>query len=50
MKMDFADIFLSKGINYFTEDTPLNAILRYIDISPDKKLEKLGQFVSDLVR
>ena len=47
MKMDFADIFLSKGVNYFTEDTPLNAILRYIDISPDKKLENLGQFVSD---
>ena len=22
-------------------------MLRYIDISPDKKLEKLGQFVSD---
>ena len=47
MKMDFADIFLSKGVNYFTEDAPLAAILRYIEISPDKKLEKLGQFVSD---
>jgi len=47
MKMDFASIFLSKGLNYFSDDVPLNAILKYLKISQDKNLIDLGRFVSD---
>ncbi len=47
MKMDFSDIFLSKGVNYFTDDLPLISILKYLDVKPNKSLSDLGIFVSD---
>lgn len=47
MKMDFSDIFLSKGVNYFSDDLPLISALKYFDIPLNKSLDELGRFVSD---
>ena len=47
MKMDFSDIFLSKGVNYFSDDVPLKAILSFLKIKPDRNLNSLGKFVSE---
>ena len=47
MRFNFADIFLSKGVNYFTEDVPLQAILNYFGIKPSSDLASIGEYVSN---
>ena len=47
MKFNFADIFLSKGVNYFSDDVPLQAVLKYFGIKPSNDLASIGEYVSN---
>lgn len=47
MKFDFGKIFLSKGVNYFNDDLPLQAMLRYFDIKTDADMEEMGKYISE---
>lgn len=47
MKFDFGKIFLSKGVNYFTEDLPLQKMLSYLDVKTDKDMVEMGKYVSE---
>lgn len=47
MKNLFSKLFLSKGINYFTQDLPLNELLEYFHIGISSKLTELGSYVSE---
>jgi acyl-CoA dehydrogenase len=50
MKVDFSNIFLSKGLNYYADYIPLSAILKYLKIYSDESLHNLGRFIlEDLV-
>ncbi len=46
MKMDFSEIFLSKGVNYLSDDIPLSASMKYFDLKADDDMILLGSFVS----
>ena len=47
MRFNFADIFLSKGVNYFTEDVPLQKIIEYFGIRTSNDLTSIGEYVSN---
>ncbi len=47
MKNLFSKLFLSKGVNYFTQDRPLNELLEYFQIGISPKLAELGKYVSE---
>lgn len=47
MKNLFSKLFLSKGINYFTQDRPLNDLLEYFQLGISPKLTELGKYVSE---
>ncbi len=47
MKNRFSDIFLSKGVNYYSGDVPFQVILEYFGFKGDRDLRELGIFVSE---
>lgn len=47
MKDLFSSLFLSKGVNYFTGDLPLQEVLEHFKFRKEPDLEKLGFYVSD---
>lgn len=46
MKFDFSEIYLGKGVNYYSDDRPLQEIMLYLKVKKNKDLESLGSFVS----
>lgn len=46
MKDRFSDLFLSTGVNYYSEDLPLKTVLRSFGFSEDSDLDKIGNYVS----
>lgn len=47
MKNLFSSLFLSKGINYFSQDRPLKELIHYFKIETPESLERLGKYVSE---
>lgn len=47
MQFDFSKVFLSKGVNYATDDLPLVAFSKYLDFHPDRDMVDLGLFISE---
>ena len=47
MKFDFSNVFLSKGVNYFSDDKILKNTLRYLGYHENKNLEEIGRYVSN---
>lgn len=47
MRFDFGKLFLSKGINYFLQDLPLQRMLEYFEIHTDNDLLEMGKYVSE---
>ncbi|HLH85861.1 MAG TPA: acyl-CoA dehydrogenase family protein [Thermoplasmataceae archaeon] len=45
MKFDFSRVFLGTGINYFTQDRPLQSVIRFIEFSDSGKLKEIGHYV-----
>ncbi|WP_237265265.1 DNA alkylation response protein [Thermoplasma sp. Kam2015] len=46
MKFDFSNIFLSKGLDYFSDDLVLQDVLNYLGYDADEKLSEMGRYVS----
>lgn len=46
MQNRFSDIFLSYGVNYFTDDKPLQEAIKNLEISGKASLSELGAYVS----
>ncbi|MEN3047347.1 MAG: acyl-CoA dehydrogenase family protein [Candidatus Caldarchaeales archaeon] len=42
----FSELWLSTGRNYFTEDRPLQLLLKHVGFKGDPNLERLGHYVS----
>lgn len=47
MKNLFSSLFLSKGLNYFSQDRPLLELLNHFQIPVPKGLPELGSYVSE---
>lgn len=47
MKNLFSELFLSKGVNYYSDDLPLNSILDFFSFKGTEDLQKLGIYVSE---
>lgn len=47
MKNLFSSLFLSKGVNYFSDDVPLSEVIDYFGFRRDADLNSLGGYVSD---
>ncbi len=47
MKNLFSSLFLSKGVNYFSQDRPLQELLNHFHIAAPKDLTELGSYVSE---
>lgn len=47
MKNRFSDLFLSKGVNYFSGDLPLQSILEFFSFKGDSDLSDLGKYISE---
>jgi len=47
MREHFSEIFLSKGVNYLTDDMPAMNILNFLGVTYDSDMIQLGKFVSD---
>lgn len=47
MKNLFSSLFLSKGVNYFSQDRPLNELVGYFGLRTPENLAKLGKYVSE---
>ena len=47
MKNNFSSLFLSKGLNYISEDKPMLEILSHYGFKPDQDLIELGRYVSE---
>ncbi len=47
MRFDFSEIYLGKGVNYYTDDRPLQELLGFLNIGRNDDLESLGSFVSN---
>ena len=47
MKNNFSSLFLSKGLNYISEDMPMLEILSHYGFKPDQDLIELGRYVSE---
>lgn len=47
MKFDFGRIFLSKGVNYFTDDLPLQRMLEFFGFKRDEDIVEMGRYVSE---
>lgn len=46
MQHRFSDLFLSHGINYFSDDAPLLEIAKYLGLKQRTSLKELGSYVS----
>ncbi len=46
MRFDFSKIFLSYGVNYCTDDLPLNLMLEHLDFGPDNDMREMGRYIS----
>ncbi|MHB1492715.1 MAG: acyl-CoA dehydrogenase family protein [Thermoplasmataceae archaeon] len=49
MRNQFSEIFLSKGVNYFKGDMPLQNALQFLGFKSDKEINELGLFISEKV-
>ena len=47
MKNRFSELFHSKGVNYYSDDLPLQAALAFFGFEGDSDLSGLGRFVSE---
>ncbi|MHB8562297.1 MAG: acyl-CoA dehydrogenase family protein [Thermoplasmataceae archaeon] len=47
MRNDFGKLFLSRGVNYYTEDVPLSYVIDFLGFTGDKDMKELGSFVSE---
>lgn len=47
MKNRFSDLFLSKGVNYYSGDIPFQVVLEYFGFKGDRELRNLGKYVSE---
>ncbi|AKA48859.1 hypothetical protein IX51_06790 [uncultured archaeon] len=47
MKNLFSELFLSKGVNYFTGDKPLKSILDFFGLGDKLDLAEMGKYVSE---
>lgn len=47
MKNLFSELFLSKGVNYYSGDKPLQAALDFFSLKRNKELDELGLYVSE---
>jgi len=47
MRFDFSNIFLSKGVNYFSDDIVLQDVLNYLGYDIDGKLSEMGRYISE---
>ena len=49
MRNQFSEIFLSKGVNYFKGDMPLQNALQFLGFKSDNEINDLGLFISEKV-
>lgn len=47
MKNLFPELFLSSGVNYFSDDQPLQAVMDFFSIPHPDELKELGSYVSE---
>ncbi len=47
MKNQFSKLFLSTGVNYFSDDKPLKVFLKFFNDLGNAQLEELGRYVSN---
>lgn len=47
MRNYFGKLFLSKGVNYYTEDVPLSNVIEFLGFKGDSDIRDLGSFVSE---
>lgn len=47
MKDMFSELFLSRGVNYYSADVPFQVVLEYLGFKGDRDLKALGKYVSE---
>lgn len=47
MRQRFSELFLSRGVNYCSEDIPFQTTLKYLGFEADADLTELGSFISE---
>ncbi len=47
MRDKFSDLFLSRGVNYYSGDIPFQVVLEYFGFKGDRELRNMGRYVSE---